>query len=117
MDLNEAAARLEIDLPHVLDRLVGKREFLIRMLKIYAKSDEFAMAKHAMRHKNYEEVKKCAHALKGAGYTIGLDRMAAASNEVVCAVREHQYKQIEQMFEHMEEEFLKIQAVVEELEE
>lgn len=117
MDLNEAAARLEIDLPHVLDRLVGKKDFLIRMLKIYAESEEFAMAKDAMLRKDYEELKKCAHALKGAGFTIGLDRMAAASNEVVCAVREHRYEYAEQMFERMEEEFLKIQTVVEELEE
>lgn len=117
MNLKEAARRLEIDLPRVLDRLVGKEDFLIHMLKIYAQSDEFMMAKDAMLRKDYEELKKYAHSLKGAGHTIGLDRMAAASNEVVCAVREQQYESIEHMFDNMEQEFLKIQTVVEELKE
>lgn len=116
MKLEEAAQKLDMKLEEALDRVVNKRELLIRLLNVYVQEDSMDVAKEAVEKKDYKKVETTLHSMKGAGASLGLDVMAQACHQVVAAVREGRYEEVEPLFENVQKQYAYTKEVIEELE-
>lgn len=117
MTLEEAAAKLNINLEEALDRVVNKRALLIRLLRVYVTGEYMENAKQALELKDYKTVEVNVHSMKGSGASLGLDDMADACHQVVSAIRGGQYEEVESLFAEAEKQYTELKNVIGQLEE
>jgi len=116
MTLEEVAQELDLKLLEALDRVVNKRELLIRLLKVYVSGEYMDCAREALMQKDYKTVETNVHTMKGSGASLGLDIMADACHQVVAAIRSENYDAVEGLFAEADKLYLHIQKVIGELE-
>lgn len=116
MTLEEVAYELDMNLEEALDRVVNKRELLIRLLKVYVNGEYMEHARQALEQKDYAAVETNVHSMKGSGASLGLTGMADACHQVVDAIRSNHYDQVESLFVQALEQYKNLQEVIGKLE-
>lgn len=117
MTLEEAAAELNMDLERVLDRMVNKRELLLRLMKAFVVTGDMEKARTAWQEKDYKCLEERVHSMKGAAGSLGFPDMFETSNELLQTVRRGEYDAVEEQFERMEDAYAQVCRVVGSLEE
>lgn len=115
MTLEQVAKELDMKLEEALDRVVNKRELLIRLLKVYVNGEYMDNARAAMRTKDYKTVESNVHSLKGSGASLGLQVMADACHQVVAAVREQRFGDVEELFAKADAEYERTKELIEQI--
>lgn len=116
MTLEEVAKELNMNLDEALDRVVNKKELLVRLLKVYVSGEYMDKAKQALEQKDYTNVETNVHSMKGSGASLGLNDMADACHQVVAAIRAGRFEEVEVLFFKAEEMYQHLQEVIGELE-
>ncbi len=116
MTLEDVARELDMNLEEALDRVVNKRELLIRLLKVYVSGEYMDNAREALEQKDYGRVETNVHSMKGSGASLGLEAMADACHQVVAAIRAGRFKDVEGLFSKADEQYRHLQRVIGELE-
>lgn len=116
MTLEEVAYELDMSLEEALDRVVNKRELLIRLLKVYVSGEYMNQAKEALEQGDYTAVESNVHSMKGSGASLGLGHMADACHQVVAAIRAGNYPVVAELFAQAEEQYKRLQEVIGQLE-
>ena len=116
MTLEQAAKELEMSLEEALDRVVNKKELLIRLLKVYVTGEYMEQAKQALEKEDYTAVETNVHTMKGSGASLGLMHMADACHQVVAAIRAGEYAEVAGLFVQAEELYKKTQEVIMQIE-
>lgn len=115
MRLEEVAKQLDMALEEALDRIVNKRELLIYLLKVFVDGDYMEKAREALNRKDYKTVEVQVHTLKGSGASLGLVKAAQTCSDVVTAIRQGRYEDVDRLFAVAEEEFMRTREIVKQL--
>lgn len=116
MTLEEVAKELDMQLEEALDRVVNKKDLLIRLLKVYVSGEYMDNAREALALKDYKSVETNVHSLKGSGASLGLSNMADACHQVVAAIRNNELDRVEGLFEEADKQYGHLQDVIGKLE-
>lgn len=103
-----------IDYDIALERFVGKKELYEKYLKKFLEDDHAVAAEQAFQEKNYQGMLEQVHALKGVTGTLGMDSLHLISAEIVDALRQNQFNQLEEQMERLKAEQERIQNVLRE---
>ena len=85
-----------IDYDIALDRFVGKKVLYEKYLKKFLEDDHIVAAEQAFQEKNYGDMLEQIHALKGVSGTLGMDSLHLISAEIVDALRQNRYNNLEE---------------------
>ena len=103
MELRELAGLIGIDLPVTLERFMGNEALYLRFLKKYPDGQNFSHLEQEIEqgNPNYETIEREAHTLKGVAGNLGLANIQEYSDEMVQAVRNHQYDLLWELFQKL----------------
>lgn len=112
--VEKTARALDEDLEPALQRFGGKEELYARFLKSFPKDPTAAALAEAVEQKNYAEVERCAHTLKGVTANLGLEKLRAGSDALVQAVRREDYQAVDPLYRTFAAEYAKVKTILEE---
>lgn len=112
MKLEEAAVELEMNLEETLDRMVGKRELLIRLLRYFVQEQNLKEIAKAKECAEYEKMERLLHSMKGSALSLGCVRMAEVCHELVMMLRSNKSEEYDALFEAVEREFYRTKEIV-----
>lgn len=115
MTLEEAADKLGIDLEETLDRMVGKRELLIRLLKYFAQEQNFAEIEESVSRLEHEKTANLLHTMKGSALSLGCVSMADKCHNLVVAIRNGQEDRYTELYQAVREEFYRSKEIIDRL--
>lgn len=105
--LEKAGLDYKLALARFGDNQVLFEKFLYR----FENDEHFKQGKEAYDVKDYKEVLKQIHALKGVSGTLGMERLYQAASDVVDDIRSENYEQLPDNMKHMEEEYDQIMNI------
>lgn len=115
MNLKEFCEKLDIDYDNVLLKF-GNNEILYkRFLKKFLEDETYYELEKSWNVKNYDEVEKSAHTLKGVSANLGINRLFELTNKIVQAVRMETYDNMEETYKKLEEEYRLTKEMINEL--
>lgn len=86
MEIQEFYKIVEGDFDSVFGRLI-KEERIVKYLNMFYLGDDFTPLLNAFGEKNYPEIFRSAHNLKGLSLNLGLSKLASSSSELCELVR------------------------------
>lgn len=115
MNLKEFCEKLDIDYDNVLLKF-GNNEILYkRFLKKFLEDETYYELEKSWNVKNYDEVEKSAHTLKGVSANLGINRLFELTSKIVQAVRMETYDNMEETYKKLEEEYRLTKEMINEL--
>lgn len=115
MNLKEFCEKLDIDYDNVLLKF-GNNEILYkRFLKKFLEDETYYELEKSWNVKNYDELEKSAHTLKGVSANLGINRLFELTSKIVQAVRMETYDNMEETYKKLEEEYRLTKEMINEL--
>lgn len=111
--VEKTARELGQDLKPALQRFGGNESLYTRFLKSFPQDPTAAMLKEAVEEKNYEEVERNAHTLKGVSANLGLESLRTGSDALVQAVRGERYQDINALYDTFSAEYARVIKILE----
>lgn len=87
MDAMQELSALGMDSFEVLDRFGGNTDLIMRMAVCYAEEGSGIRLREAFEARDWPEVARNAHSLKGVSLNLGLTEVAACCDRVVSGIR------------------------------
>lgn len=107
-------AKLEeagMDVEDALNRMMGKDDLLIRLMKKLEEDNHFELYRTAIAEDNYEEAFTAAHALKGVCGNLSLTVLYEILRKEVELLRNHEYDRAKEMSPRVVEEYERVIAI------
>ena len=115
MNLKEFCEKLDIDYDNVLLKF-GNNEILYKhYIKKFLEDETYYELEKSWNVKNYDEVEKSAHTLKGVSANLGINRLFELTSKIVQAVRMETYDNMEETYKKLEEEYRLTKEMINEL--
>ena len=108
MDIKDLYTELMEDTERVRARFGGNASLLERFVKKFVDDTTYDNLMKSVKDKDYPEVERGAHTLKGVAANLGFDRLSDKAAAVVRAVREGKTDTIPDLSEAMSEEYKKV---------
>lgn len=99
-----------------LRRFSNNEALLKKFLCRFAEDPTFGELTKGIEDKDYEKILMQAHTLKGVGANLGFDQLSQECAEIVSAVREERYEDIQPFFERAQREYDSVIACVSKIE-
>lgn len=116
MTMEETARACQWDLEGTLRRFGGSQMMLERFVKKFPQDATFAALKDAAEQKNYPEVEKAAHTLKGIAGNLGFTALYQGCSNLVAAVRNGNFEQADTLWETVQQEYETVFTAVAQIE-
>lgn len=116
MTIEETARACQWDLEGTLRRFGGSQMMLERFVKKFPQDATFRALKDAAEQKNYPEMEKAAHTLKGIAGNLGFTALYQGCSGLVAAVREGNPEKADALWETVQREYETILAAVAQIE-
>lgn len=116
MKLKDLADILNIDLSTTIERFGNNETIFTKFLKNFSEDKTFNILCEAVENKNYDNIEKSAHTLKGIAANLGLKTLQNDSNDIVCAVRNKEFDNIYILFDNLKNDYTTIIDKLSELE-
>lgn len=98
-----ALRNMEVDIPTTLGRLMNNEEIYKKFVLRYADDRNFIDGKRFYIERNYGEMERCFHTMKGVTATLGIMMISSRADAVVHAIRNQDYELIPPMISELEE--------------
>ena len=105
MDLKEAMQYMNIDVDNVLSRFSGNSHLMERFVKKFPQDNTFTALQMAYKNKDYNQIEREAHTLKGIAANLGFDRLFQLSAEIVSDLRADNRENIDRLMNALREEY------------
>lgn len=100
------------DVDGTMDRLLNDEELFESCLRSFSKDEGFAGLKCAIEEKDYKAAFEHAHALKGVAGNLGLTPLFQAISELVEALRQDDYSNVDAQYAKIAAEQDKMNALL-----
>lgn len=104
MDKNKMLAA-SIDYEKGLKQFAGKEAIYVKYLNKFGEDIHYEQAVKAMENKDYDEVLKALHALKGIAGTLGMMKLFDVCTNIVNAIRENDYDRVTILFDDIKKAY------------
>lgn len=111
--VEKTARELGEDLTPAVQRFGGNESLYERFLKKFPQDPTAAALEKAVEQKNYEEVERSAHTLKGVAANLGLETLRTGSDALVQAVRRGEYQNVNSLYETFAAEYARVIKILE----
>ncbi len=111
--IEKTAAALGENLEPAVQRFGGNVELYARFLKKFPQDPTADALAEAVRQKNYPEVERSAHTLKGVAANLGLETLRAGSDALVQAVRRQSFQEVDSLYESFAAEYARVKKILE----
>ncbi len=98
MILKELAEILNIDLATTVSRFGNNEMLFVRFIKKFPNDKTYSALCEAVENKDYKAIETSAHTLKGIAANLGLSEIQSFSDNIVIAVRNEKYNDIDELF-------------------
>ena len=115
MELIECCKKLDIEYMDIMSRFGNNEMMYIRFLKKFLEDKTYVALENAWKNKDYVEIEKTAHTLKGIIANLGINRLYVLTNEMVQAVREKQYERLEDIYTKIQKEYEETKECIEKI--
>ncbi len=105
MNLNQAAALLEMNLNETISRFGGNEKLFLRFLTRLPQDATFQQLSQAMASEDWKGVENSAHTLKGVAANLGLEQLRWACDAMVTAVRQERLQELPSLYAKTEQAF------------
>ncbi len=116
MTMEETARACQWDLEGTLRRFGGSEQLLRRFVQKFPQDTTFAALKDAAEQKNYPEIEKAAHTLKGIAGNLGFTALYQGCSDLVAAVRNGNLEQADTLWETVQREYETVTDAVTQIE-
>ncbi len=116
MKLSEFYEKIGQDYNEMLDRMVGKKELLMKFLKKYPNDPSFEMLEQAVATGNLEQIFRAAHTLKGVASNLGLKPVVDIVSPFVETTRGGSSDGVEETFSEIKKAHREVLAMIENVE-
>lgn len=93
-----------VDMEKTMARFMNKEDFYQKFLLKFPGDQNFDDLETALGEKDWEGVERAAHTLKGVAANLGLDPLASVFNDMVWAVRNNTYGNLDGISPKMREQ-------------
>lgn len=114
MDIQKLSEKTGCDLSAALKRMGGMEALYMRLLGKFLEDKSFEGLSEAVRDKEYENIEKTAHTLKGVAANMGFDTLKDSADAIVQAVRAGRTEAVVELYETCREQYEKIFGAVKE---
>lgn len=105
MELKDLAVILDMDLISSVERFGNNEIIFKKFLKKFSEDKTYSILCEAIENKDYENIEKSAHTLKGISANLGLTNLQECSNEIVWAVRNKEFDNIYSLFDNLKNNY------------
>jgi HPt (histidine-containing phosphotransfer) domain-containing protein len=105
MTLLEFSEKTNMDLKGTLARFANMEALVKRFLNKFPDDRSFGELQAAMQEKNYENILRAAHTLKGVAGNLGLTGLFEINQKIVEAVRNQEYDHLDEYFAQDKKEY------------
>ena len=102
MVLKDLADKLNIELSSSIARFGGNEMLFVKFLKKLPDDNTFKALEESFLNKDYDEMERSAHTLKGISANLGLNDISRLSDDIVVALRNKNLDNIDDMFKKLE---------------
>lgn len=103
MTLKEISPCIHLDYIGAVARFGGMESLVVKFLKKFPEDPIFGELAKAVENKDYKEIERTAHALKGMTGNLGLSDLFEINQKIVNEVRIGHYEQIPEYFQKDQE--------------
>jgi len=100
------------DVAGAIARMANNEGLFVRILLKFLDDKSFENLKLHVAEKNYEEIYKDAHTLKGVTSNLGLNKLTDASNVILNKVREENTEGLEEDLENVKQAYEMYQGII-----
>ncbi len=97
MNLQEACEKINVNYKDTLERFCGNEVIYKKFLKRFLEDGTYSNLEQAWEERDYEEIEKNAHTLKGLAGNLGLESLFNNSNNLFQTIKKKEYKDIERI--------------------
>lgn len=94
-----------MDLISSVERFGNNEMIFKKFLKKFSEDKTYSILCEAIENKDYENIEKSAHTLKGISANLGLTNLQECSNEIVGAVRNKEFDNIYSLFDNLKNNY------------
>lgn len=105
MNLMESCEKLNIKYTDMISKFGNNEMIYIRFLKKFLEDKTYETLEMAWKKKDYKEIERTAHTLKGITANLGINRLNMLTNELVQDIREQKYKMLEDIYQEIQKEY------------
>lgn len=116
MNIRELYENLQESPDVVILRFCGNAKLLERFVKRFPEDPTYQLLEESIKLKNYEEVERMAHTLKGVAMNLGFSVLGDASAELVTAIRRLETDSCERHLGKIRQEYEKVLDLISKLE-
>lgn len=105
MTMKDLYIEVGTDIAVVISRFGGNEPLLNRFIKKFPQDPSFLELKEALEKKDYEDMERSAHTLKGVASNLGFTGLSGKCANIVSAVRQREYDSIGMIFKPLQDEY------------
>lgn len=112
MNIKDVYTELGEDTERVLARFGGNVSLLERFVRKFVEDPTYGNLMMSLKDKDYPEIERGAHTLKGVAANLGFDKLSEKAAAVVRAVREEKTDTIPELSETMSAEYKNVMECI-----
>lgn len=117
MSFDEAMKSIGMNMDEVLARFSGSRRLVEKFVRRFPSDKTYGELEQAMGDKDYEQIERAAHTLKGVCANLGFTHLYELSSEMVNDVRACCYDKLDSLFDSLTAEYEKVKGAIEHIDE
>lgn len=114
-EVKEALQNNGVDVAETLRRFMGKEEFYEKVLLKFKEDVTFERYQKAAGEKDWKEVFRALHTLKGVAANLGMTVLAEKTSAAVEKLRKNNLQGIEKEFKEMETAYKNVMCIIQKL--
>lgn len=116
MNLQEASKELEINYSEAIARFGGSESIYQRFLKKFLNDSTYQELEEAWQKREYQEIEKKAHTLKGVAGNLNLGKLFILSDSLVQKIRNKQYEETTEIYEQLQKCYKHVTTIINNIE-